>query len=769
MASVWINEFHYDNLGTDAGEFIEIAGLAGIDLTGWSLVLYNGSGGASYSTLPLPAGTIANTTGTGFGTISIAAAGLQNGSPDGIALVDNTGTVVEFISYEGVMTATNGPAAGMTSVDVGVSQPGDANGTSIARIGTGDNSTDFAWTLATDDTPGSQNIGQTLTTSGGQTFSIAATNAAQAEGTGGTTSFTFTVTRNDPSGDATVDWAVTGTGGAGQASAGDFSGSISGTVSFTGSETTQTITINVVGDAIVEGNETFSVTLSNPSAGAISIGTANGIIQDDDVALTAIYTIQGTSHTSTLVGQTVTTTGVVIAVDSNGFYIQDPNGDGNAATSDGLFVFMPSGTLPQVGHEVRVTGTVTEFIPSGAATGSLSTTELTSASFVDLGVSATPVTATVIGGPGGLVPPTESLIAGNNFFEKLEGMLVRVEDAVAIGPTNDFGEIFTVVDNDGDASNGLNATGRIDRGNMLITPGNADFGDINSSGGDYNPERIQIDDDSGILSGFVTPDVNVGARLADVTGVINYDFGNYQIVATQAFGVAQASTLVKETSTLTGDADHLLVASYNAENLDPNDGAARFNTIAQEILNRLQAPDIVSLQEIQDNDGATNSATTSASLTLQMLVDAINAIAPAGVEYAFADNPFIGDDTNGGEPGGNIRTAFIYRTDRVDLVPGSLRTIATDGTAISAPGGNTDQQTNPDNPFFTSRPPLVATFSFNGEDVTIVNNHFTSKGGSAPLFGLDQPPLNAGEVQRAGQAQAVNNFVDIWRRTRTPR
>ncbi len=317
MASVWINEFHYDNLGTDAGEFIEIAGLAGIDLTGWSLVLYNGSGGASYSTLPLPAGTIANTTGTGFGTISIAAAGLQNGSPDGIALVDNTGTVVEFISYEGVMTATNGPAAGMISVDVGVSQPGDANGTSIARIGTGDDSTDFAWTLATDDTPGSQNIGQTLTTSGGQTFSIAATNAAQAEGTGGTTSFTFTVTRNDPSGDATVDWAVTGTGGAGQASAGDFSGSISGTVSFTGSETTQTITINVVGDAIVEGNETFSVTLSNPSAGAISIGTANGIIQDDDVALTAIYTIQGTSHTSTLVGQTVTTTGVVIAVDSN--------------------------------------------------------------------------------------------------------------------------------------------------------------------------------------------------------------------------------------------------------------------------------------------------------------------------------------------------------------------------------------------------------------------------------------------------------------------
>src|SRR5262249_43069615 len=61
---------------------------------------------------------------------------------------------------------------------------------------------------------------------------------------------------------------------------------------------------------------------------------------------------------------------------------------------------------------------------------------------------------------------------------------------------------------------------------------------------------------------------------------------------------------------------------------------------------------------------------------------------------------------------------------------------------------------------FTARPPLVATFEFNGEEVTIVNNHFTSKGGSAPLLGNDQPAFNAGEVQRAGQAQAVNNFVD---------
>ena len=130
--------------------------------------------------------------------------------------------------------------------------------------------------------------------------------------------------------------------------------------------------------------------------------------------------------------------------------------------------------------------------------------------------------------------------------------------------------------------------------------------------------------------------------------------------------------------------------------------------------------------------------------------------------YAFIDNPFIGDDSNGGEPGGNIRTAFLYRTDRVDLVDNSLRTIGVNGVSIDTPGsaGAIDQQTNPDNPFFGSRPPLVATFEFNGNDVTIVNNHFTSKGGSGAVFGSVEPPLNASEVQRAAQAQAVNNFVD---------
>ena len=151
MAAAWINEFHYDNASTDAGEFVEIAAPAGTDLTGWQIILYNGSTGAPYHTLTL-AGFVPDQE-NGFGTLSFlyAVNGIQNGSPDGIALVDPAGNVVEFISYEGTMTAVGGPADGMTSVDVGASESGTASNTAIGRTGSGDEAADFAWTLIGDD------------------------------------------------------------------------------------------------------------------------------------------------------------------------------------------------------------------------------------------------------------------------------------------------------------------------------------------------------------------------------------------------------------------------------------------------------------------------------------------------------------------------------------------------------------------------------------------------------------------------------------------
>jgi DNA/RNA endonuclease G (NUC1) len=118
---VFISEIHYDNASDDVNEAVEVEGPAGLNLAGWSIVLYNGNGGVTYGSALTLTGLIP-TQCTTRGTVVVPAVGLQNGSPDGLALVKPDGTVVEFISYEGVMTATNGPAVGMTSTDIGVSE-----------------------------------------------------------------------------------------------------------------------------------------------------------------------------------------------------------------------------------------------------------------------------------------------------------------------------------------------------------------------------------------------------------------------------------------------------------------------------------------------------------------------------------------------------------------------------------------------------------------------------------------------------------------------
>ncbi|MEM8754238.1 MAG: lamin tail domain-containing protein, partial [Pseudomonadota bacterium] len=159
--SAFINEFHYDDAGADEGEFIEIAGPAGTDLTGWSLVLYNGNGGAPYDTIALSG--VLSDAGQGFGFLSVAATGLQNGGPDGIALVDDAGAVAEFLSYEGSFAAVGGPADGMTSTDIGVAEPGATpEGQSLQRVGTGTQAADFAFAGPAAQSPGAVNAGQSF-------------------------------------------------------------------------------------------------------------------------------------------------------------------------------------------------------------------------------------------------------------------------------------------------------------------------------------------------------------------------------------------------------------------------------------------------------------------------------------------------------------------------------------------------------------------------------------------------------------------------------
>ncbi len=171
QTSVFINEIHYDNSGSDTGEGVEIAGPAGTDLSGWSIVFYNGNGGGQYYTLNL-SGTIPDQQ-NGYGTLQFAHSGIQNGAPDGLALVDPSSNVIQFLSYEGSFTATDGPANGMTSTDIGVSESSTtAAGNSLQLSGTGTTYSDFSWNSPTANTFGSVNTGQTFSAGGGPATNV---------------------------------------------------------------------------------------------------------------------------------------------------------------------------------------------------------------------------------------------------------------------------------------------------------------------------------------------------------------------------------------------------------------------------------------------------------------------------------------------------------------------------------------------------------------------------------------------------------------------
>jgi VCBS repeat-containing protein len=734
-ANVFINEIHYDNAGTDAGESIEIAGAAGTDLSGYKLVFYNGSNTPDaapvYRTTNLT-GTI-DDEGAGFGAVSftLPVDGIQNGVSDGVALIAPDGTVIQLLSYEGTFTAAAGtPAAGMTSTDIGVSEGSStALGLSLQLKGNGSSAGDFAWSDISDDSFGSLNQGQTFLPANGPSH-VRIGDAKVVEGDSGTANLVFTVTRAGGSAlAASVDYSINLDG---TASADDLApGAIlSGTINFAPGVFSQQIVVPVKGDLVGEPNETLSVSLGATTGDVIiEDGAATGTITNDDPIALTISQIQGEGHASAYAGQTVLTTGIVTAVDTNGFYLQSATGDGNARTSDAIFVFTSTAPTVVVGDGVSVRGSVTEFAGS---TASLGLTEIVSPT-VTVQSQGNALPSAILIGANGVLPPAEAIdndgltsydpaTDGIDFWESLEGMRVTIETPQVVSNTNNFGETDVV------ASFGTGATGVNDRGGITISAGSEGVAD-------YNPEKIQIDDDSGVFAGF-TPGYTIGDQLSSVTGVVNYAFENYEVIVTEAVALTRDNTLEREETALAGDANNLSIATYNLENLDPTDN--KFDILANDIIYNLGAPDIIAAQEIQDADGAGSGSNLSGTVTAQGLIDAI--FAESGKRYAYVEIAPSSPGSTGGEGGGNIRNGYFYNIDRVDYVEGSAQLI--EGAAYNG-----------------TRKPLVAQFAFAGQTITAINVHFTSRLGSDPLWGDNQPANDAGDAARTAQAAGIKAWV----------
>ena len=733
-ANIFINEIHYDNSGADANEAIEVAGTAGLDLTGYRLVLYNGSTtpGAAvvYATINLSG--VIDDEGQGFGALSFNAVGLQNGVADGIALIAPNGTVVQLLSYEGVFTAAAGtPAAGIVSTDIGVSEDGTGSVTaSLQATGTGGAAADFRFQPDAPSSFGTLNVGQTFIGPNG-TGQVSIGDASVIEGDSGVQQIVFTVRRGGGSGQsASVNYSVNFDG---TATTDDFAAGLltTGTVTFGVGESVRQIIIGVNGDTFAEGNETFSIALSNPVGNIIiTDGNAIGTITNDDPIALAIYQIQGESHRSAVTGQTVITTGIVTAVDTNGFYLQDATGDGNARTSDALFVLTTTAPTVVIGDSVNVRGQVQEFLP-GNNPDNLTTTQI-ALSTVSVLSSGNALPAAVLIGTGGLLPPSavfeddgftsfDPLTDAADFYESLEGMRVTIDAPLVTSGTNSFGETQVV------ASGGVGATGVNARGGITV----------GSDSRDFNPERIQIDDDAGIFAGFV-PNFGQGDRLTSVTGVVSYNFSTYEVLVTEAVGVAfDAPAPTREVTDVIGTADRLSIATYNLENLDPTD--TKFDILARDIALNLRGPDILAVQEIQDADGAGTGGNLSGTVTANLLISAISRA--GGPNYAYVEVAPTTPNSTGGEPNGNIRNGFFYNVDRVSYIANS---------AVAVPGSA----------FNGSRQPLAAQFVFNDQTITAISVHSTSRGGSDPLFGATQPPADAGDGARTAQATALRAFIN---------
>ncbi|MEU3843978.1 endonuclease/exonuclease/phosphatase family protein [Streptomyces sp. NPDC028635] len=471
-----------------------------------------------------------------------------------------------------------------------------------------------------------------------------------------------------------------------------------------------------------------------------------------------IHDIQGTTRTSPYAGQKVTDvagiiTGIRTYGSSKGFWIQDPDADDNPATSEGVFVFTsstPKGVT--VGDAVKVSGTVSEYVPGGTSSGNQSVTEITkpAVTVVSSGNAVpAPVVVDADSVPDAYAPAGDGAASNSinglvlrpaqyalDYYESLEGMNVRVDDTRVVGASDPYTELWVTVKPHEHATR---------RGGTV-------YGSYDSQ----NTGRLQIQS-LGATADF--PAANVGDTLTGATtGPLDYNqFGGYTLVAS-SLGTLESGGLERETTRKQRNGE-LAVATYNVENLDPSDGT--FTAHASAIVNNLKSPDIVSLEEIQDNNGAKDDGTTAADVTVNKLIDAI--VAAGGPRYDWRSiDP--ANDTDGGEPGGNIRQVFLFNPERVSFTdrPGGDASTAVGVTrehgkaALTVSPGRIDPTSDA---WKSSRKPLAGEFVFRGRTVFVIANHFNSKGGDQGLTSQYQPPVRSSETQRHQQAAEVNTFV----------
>lgn len=489
--------------------------------------------------------------------------------------------------------------------------------------------------------------------------------------------------------------------------------------------------------------------------------------------------VQGAAHRSPFEGQTVSVEGVITSFGPKShfavqFTIQgDPDGD--PRTSDAISIRYSGRGKPtdgqgielKIGDHVNVTGIVQEYQRkrNGGFAIECGTTNVTErpASLTN----ELPLTQIAAGQNGEgikfvsksfLPEATELLTVGQklpyifdddgfqtfdidtdfiDYFESLESMLVQVPASVTLGPINRFREVW-VQPYDSTEVELINGWRRV----------------VNNY--DQNADKIllSLPEPSFQLENY---QYNAGLELDKIIGVASYSYGSYKVLLASPPIVTSQMEIASPKFKREFD-DSIVFATYNVSNLDPivelederkaktpvddDLSSSVFQVFGRHIAGELYSPDIVVLQEIQDNDGSMITEINSGELTGSKLTEAI--VGEGGAYYTYAEVP-PKLHCDGGQPGGNIRSAFLYDSNRFKLLSIEAFPLMNDSTNV----------------FEFSRKPIVGIFKDTEErEIAVIAVHLASKIGDESFQSTISNPQRNTDAKRIAQAQVVRAIVD---------
>ncbi|MFC4905970.1 endonuclease/exonuclease/phosphatase [Actinomadura gamaensis] len=557
----------------------------------------------------------------------------------------------------------------------------------------------------------------------------------------------------------------------------------------------------------------LAVPLAAAPAGAVALAGAVAPADPGGAPVSArVRDVQGAGHVSPLNGRDVTGVGgVATAVTDGGFWMQDPAPAGTGTGSSGIFVF--TRTRPQVrpGDAVRVSGRVSEFRPGGSGSSNLSRTEIDATETVVSSHDQPLPPPVVLGGPKGRRAPASFPAVPRDaetdrtfdpksdplaFYSSLEGMRVRVENAVVVGPTRDgalpvlpaggagtSGAGTSGAGTSGPGTSGAGTSGAGTSGAGADGAGNsgAGAGDRTRRGGSLagpgglpDPARIVLSDALAPL-----PSADVGDRLpGPVDGVLDYTAAGFVLLPTAT--PARANGGLKPQAAPPAGQDELSVGTLNLEGISPDTPSDRIGQLADDLVHGLASPDLVTVTGVEDNSGAADDGTVAADQTVSELITAISAAGGPAYEWRSVAPH---DNADGGERGGNGRIGFLFRSDRglafadrpsgsSDLGAPGVPDLAVAPTHVQPDGRGGARLTlspgrvAPSDPAWAeTRKPLAGELTWRGRRIVVVANHWYGRTSADPIaYGRRQPLDRPSEARREAQAKVVADFVRTVRR-----